>query len=164
MAELKDKPPITSAIRVLKQNKVQYRELFYDYVEKGGTSHLAAELDVDEHLTVKTLIFETDAKKPFIILMHGDKSVSTKNMARQLGVKSVKPCEPEVAEHNSGYHCGGTSPFGTRRRMPIYVERTILELEKIYINAGHRGYVLEMAPSELVRVLQPTPVDVAIDG
>lgn len=161
MAELKDKPPITSAIRVLKQNKVVYKEWFYDYVEKGGTAQISSELGIDEHKVVKTLIFENDAKKPFVILMHGDCSVSTKNLARQLGVKSVRPCDPEVAEHNSGYHCGGTSPFGTRRKMPVYVERSILDLDTLIINAGHRGYALEMAPSELVRVLNPVPVDVA---
>ena len=161
MAELKDKPPITSTIRLLKQQKAVYNEHFYDYVEHGGTAQIAHELSIDEHLVVKTLIFETDAKKPLVILMHGDCSVSQKNLARQLGVKSVRPCDPEVAEHYSGYHCGGTSPFGTRRRMPIYVERSILDLPRLYINAGHRGYALEMAPAELVRILQPTPVDVA---
>lgn len=163
MAELRDKPPITAAIRVLKKNNVEYKEHFYDYVEHGGTAHISETLGFDEHHVIKTLIFETDAKKPFVILMHGDKSVSTKNLARQLGVKSVAPCEPSVAEHNSGYHCGGTSPFGTRRVMPIYIERTILEFESLYINAGHRGYCLEMKTADLVRVLHPTPVDVAID-
>ena len=132
------KVPVTCATRMLKANKVPYVEHLYDYVDKGGTSHLAEVMGIDEHLTVKTLIFETDAKKPFVILMHGDWSVSTKNLARHLGVKSVAPCEPAQAEHNSGYHCGGTSPFGTRRQMPIYVEKSILELPKIYINGGHR--------------------------
>jgi len=163
MAQLKDKPPITAAIRVLKQNNVVYTEHFYDWEEHGGTAQISRELGFDEHQVIKTLIFQTDDKKPFVILMHGDKSVSTKNMARALGVKSVQPCEPAFAEHNSGYHCGGTSPFGTRRRMPIYAEKTILELDKIYINAGHRGYCVEMAPSELVRVLNPMPVSVAIE-
>ncbi|MBR6323685.1 MAG: hypothetical protein IKR62_01795, partial [Victivallales bacterium] len=134
----------------------------YDYVDKGGTSHLAEVMGIDEHLTVKTLIFETDAKKPFVILMHGDWSVSTKNLARHLGVKSVAPCEPAQAEHNSGYHCGGTSPFGTRRQMPIYVEKSILELPKIYINGGHRGFCVEMDPADLVRVLHPEPVEVGL--
>lgn len=164
MADLKDKRPITSAIRVLKQHNVQYVEHVYDYVEKGGTERIADEMGLDEHLVIKTLIFENDSKKPFVILMHGDCSVSTKNLARQLGVKSVRACDPSVAEHFSGYHCGGTSPFGTRRAMPVYVERSILSLEKIYINGGHRGYVLEMSPSELVRVLKPTAVDVANEG
>ena len=156
------KIPVTCATRMLKANKVPYVEHLYDYVEKGGTSHLAEVMGIDEHLTVKTLIFETDAKKPFVILMHGDWSVSPKNLARHLGVKSVAPCEPAQAEHNSGYHCGGTSPFGTRRQMPIYVEKSILELPKIYINGGHRGFCVEMDPADLVRVLHPEPVEVGL--
>ncbi len=158
------KSPMTPAIRLLKAQKAPYKELLYDYVEKGGTSHLAAELGVDEHKVVKTLIMETDAKKALVILMHGDRSVSVKNLARFLGVKSVTPCDPEQAEHNSGYRVGGTSPFGTRRVMPVFIEKTILDLDRIYINGGHRGFVLEMAPEDLVRVLKPTPVEVAIDS
>ena len=157
------KSPMTPAIRLLKAQKAPYRELFYDYVEKGGTSRLASVLGIDEHKIVKTLIMETDAKKALIILMHGDRSVSLKNLARFLGVKSVAPCAPEQAEHNSGYRVGGTSPFGTRRVMPIFVEKTILDLDLIYINGGHRGFILEMAPADLVRILKPTPVEVAIE-
>lgn len=159
---LKHDSPMTPAIRMLKAAKAQYTEMMYVFEEKGGTTHLARELGVDEHLTVKTLIMETDAGKPFVILMHGDRSVSLKEMARHLGVKSVKPCVPAQADHYSGYHVGGTSPFGTRRKMPIYVESSILELEKIYINGGYRGFVLEMSPDVVVKLLSPEPVQVAI--
>lgn len=158
------KSPVTAAVRLLKSQHISYRELFYDYLERGGTGHLVSQLGVDEHLVVKTLIMETDAKKPLVILMHGDRSVSLKNMARFLGVKTVAPCAPQQAEHYSGYRVGGTSPFGTRRTMPIYVEKTILELERIYINGGHRGFILEMSPQDMAKVLKPTPVEVAIES
>jgi Cys-tRNA(Pro) deacylase len=161
MADPKDKSPMTPAIRMLKANKVEYVEHHYDYIERGGTGSITNALGFDEHMVIKTLIFETDAKKPFVVLMHGDCSVSTKNMARHLGVKSVAPCDPSVAEHFSGYHCGGTSPFGTRRKMPIYVEKTILDLPRIVINGGHRGFVVEIDTKDLVRVLDPIPVEVA---
>ncbi|MBQ6471494.1 MAG: aminoacyl-tRNA deacylase [Victivallales bacterium] len=156
--------PMTQAIRVLKAAKAQYTEHCYVYEERGGTAVIARELGIDEHLTVKTLIFETDERKPFIILMHCDQSVSTQKMARILGVKRVAPCEPAQAERNSGYHCGGTSPFGTRKKMPVYVQQTILELPEIYINGGQRGFVLKMSPKVVQDLLAPTPVDVAIDS
>ena len=149
---------------MLKAAKVNYIEHLYVWEEHGGTSQIAKVLNVDEHKVIKTLIMETDAKKPFVILMHGDNSVSTKEMARVLKVKSVSPCTPEQADKNSGYHVGGTSPFATRRQMPVYVEASILELDKIYINGGYQGFCLEMKPDVLVNLLHPIPVNVAIDS
>lgn len=154
---------MTPAIRMLKAAKAEYKEYLYVYVDKGGTTSIADALGVDEHCVIKTLIMETDAGKPLVILMHGDRSVSTKELARHLGVKSVTPCKPEQADRNSGYKCGGTSPFATRKQMPVYVERTILELEKIYINGGHQGFVLEMKP-DVLSILKPISVNVAIDS
>ena len=159
-----NKLPVTPALRVLKEAGVTYEALVYEYVERAGTTRIADVFGFDEHHIIKTLIMETDSKKPFVILMHGDRSVSLKNMARYLGVKTVAPCDPVQAERNSGYKCGGTSPFGTRKKMPVYVEKTILDLDYIYINGGHRGLVLKMLPAELVRVLSPVPVEVAIDS
>ena len=161
---LKQEYPMTPAIRMLKAAKVEYTPMLYVFEERGGTSHLAKELGVDEHLTVKTLIMETDAQKPLVILMHGDCSVSTKELARVVGVKSIRPCEPARADHFSGYHVGGTTPFATRRQMPIFVEESSLALEKIYINGGYRGFVLEMKPQVLVDLLHPTPVHVALQS
>jgi len=129
----------------------------------GGTAASAAALGVDEHLVIKTLIFEDDAKKPLCILMHGDREVSTKNLARAIGTKTVGPCTPEVADRHSGYQVGGTSPFGLKRAMPIYAERTIAELARIYINGGARGFLVAIDPSDLVRVLAPTLVDAATE-
>jgi Cys-tRNA(Pro) deacylase len=157
----KTKTPVTPAIRLLKQAKVPYEECFYGYVEHGGTAVSARELGVDEHAVVKTLVMEDDEKRPLIILMHGDCSVSTKNLARAIGAKQVQPCDPAVAEKHSGYRVGGTSPFGTRKRLPVYVQETILELERIYINGGQRGFLVAISPGDLVRVLQPVAVDVA---
>ncbi len=153
---------MTMALRQLTQHEVVFTPHFYKYEEKGGTSRSARELGVDEHSVVKTLVMETDGKEPLIVLMHGDCQVSTKGLARILGVKTVTPCKPEVADRHSGYQVGGTSPFGTRRKLPVYIERTILGLERIYINGGRRGFLLGMSPLELARVLSPTPVDVAI--
>lgn len=155
------KSPVTPAIRVLREAGVSYREHQYTYVPKGGTASTTAALGVPEHEVVKTLVFEDDSGKPFIVLMHGDRSVSTKELARQLGVKRTAPCTPEKAQKNSGYMVGGTSPFGTRMALPVYVERSVLSLPRIFINGGHRGFILEMAPGDLVRVLAPTPVEVA---
>ena len=160
---LKQEFPMTPAIRMLKAAKVEYTPMLYVFEERGGTSHLARELGVDEHLTVKTLIMETDAKKPLIILMHGDCSVSTKELARIIGVKSVAPCEPETASRHTGYFCGGTSPFGTRKPLPVYAEATIFDLPLIYINGGRRGMMVEIAPSVLDQVLHPRRVNVAIE-
>jgi Cys-tRNA(Pro) deacylase len=157
----KTKTPVTPAIRLLKQANVPYEECLYEYVEHGGTSVSAQELGVDEHAVVKTLVMEDQDRNPLIILMHGDCSVSTKNLARAIGAKHVEPCDPAVAEKHSGYRVGGTSPFGTRKRLPVYVQETILGLDRIYINGGHRGFLVAIAPADLVRVLQPIAVDVA---
>ena len=152
----------TPATRVLHAAGVPFTEHPYDYVDRGGTAVSAAALGVDEHAVVKTLVFEDDAKRPLVMLMHGDRTVSAKNLARQVGAKSVKPCAPEVAERHSGYQVGGTSPFGTRKAMPVYLERSVAQLERIWINGGRRGYLVGMAPGELARVLKPVLVDVAL--
>jgi Cys-tRNA(Pro) deacylase len=157
-----DKAPMTAAVRILKQAGVPFTEHPYAYAEHGGTAAFAVQAGVDEHAVVKTLVMEDDAKKPFVVLMHGDREVSTKELARVLGVKSVHPCAPETAERHSGYIVGGTSPFGLRKPLPIYVEATVLGLARIYINGGKRGFIVGIEPQELVRVLQPTPVNVAI--
>jgi Cys-tRNA(Pro) deacylase len=154
--------PVTPAVRMLRDKKVQFGPHLYNYVEKGGTEHSAKELGVDEHAVVKTLVMETDQRKPLIILMHGDKEVSTKNLARALNVKSVQPCKPDVAQKHTGYMVGGTSPFGTRHEMPVYAERTIFELPKIYINGGKRGFLVSIEPQVLKGVLGAKEVEVAI--
>ncbi len=158
------KTPSTPAVRLLRERGVAYTEHPYRYEEKGGTGVSSRELGVDEHAVVKTLIFEDDAGAPLVVLMHGDREVSTKALARQLGRKSIQICRPEAANRHSGYQVGGTSPFGTRKAMPVYVERTILALEKIYVNGGSRGFLVGIAPGELVRVLGAQPVDAAIEG
>jgi Cys-tRNA(Pro) deacylase len=155
--------PVTPAVRLLRQHKVSFEPHLYDYVEHGGTTRSSSELRVPEHQVVKTLVFETEAKKPLIVLMHGDKQVSARNLARHIGVKSVAPCKPEIAEKWTGYQVGGTSPFGTRTPLPVYVERTILELERIWINGGKRGFLVAIAPGVLVQLLAPEPVSVAIE-
>jgi len=154
----KDHVSETPATAFLKKHGVAYTEHVYEYVEHGGTRVSAQALDVDEHHVVKTLVMEDDAKRPLIVLMHGDREVSTKNLARQAGVKRIEPCSPEVAQRHSGYQIGGTSPFGTRKPMPVYVERTILDLPKIYINGGRRGFLVGIDPQALARVLDVTPV------
>lgn len=158
----RDKTPMTPAVRALRQAGVDFAGHPYAYVERGGTATFAAEAGVDEHIVIKTLIMEDDDGKPFVVLMHGDREVSTKELARVLGVKSVRPCAPETAERHSGYLVGGTSPFGLRKPLPIYIEETILEPPKIYINGGKRGFLVELDPQDLARVLKPTPVRVAI--
>lgn len=155
--------PITPAIRFLRDKKVEFVPKLYDYVEKGGTKHSAEALGVGEHAVVKTLIFETNEKKPLIVLMHGDQQVSAKNLARHLNVKSVVPADPEKASKLTGYLVGGTSPFGTRLKMPVYVEKTIFELEEIYINGGKRGFLVGIAPAELKRTLDVQEVEVGIE-
>ncbi len=152
----------TPATQFLKQHKVAFTEHVYEYVEHGGTGESARQLGVDEHAVVKTLVMEDEKARPLIVLMHGDCQVSTKALARQAGCKRIEPCKPEVANRHSGFLVGGTSPFGTRKAMPVYVEASILELPRIYINGGRRGYLVSMAPSEIVRVLAPTPVNVAL--
>jgi len=157
----KDQIPATPAIRVLKDNKVDFIPKPYKYEERGGTEVAARELGVDEHLTVKTLVMEDEKKAPFIVLMHGDREVSTKELARILGVKTVQPCDPAAATRHTGYMVGGTSPFGTKKVLPVYAEETILSLPVIYINAGKKGLLVEMKPAELVRILKTMPVKVA---
>jgi len=153
--------PVTPAVRMLRQHAIAFEPHLYDYVEHGGTTRSSSELGVDEHHVVKTLVFETDAKKPLIVLMHGDKQVSAKNLARHMGVKGVSPCKPELAEKWTGYQVGGTSPFGTRTKLPVYLERTILELDRIWINGGKRGFLVAIAPTVLVNLLAPELVSVA---
>jgi Cys-tRNA(Pro) deacylase len=154
---------VTPATAFLKQHKVAYTEHEFEYVEHGGTGHSSASMGVPEHQVIKTLVMEDEHADPLIVLMHGDRKVSTKELARQAGMKRIAPCKPEVASRHSGYLIGGTSPFGTRKRMPIYLERSVLELPRIYINGGRRGYLVGMDASELVRLLSPTLVDVAIE-
>ena len=153
--------PVTMAVRVLRQHGVAFTAHLYAWEAHGGTQASAAHLGVDEHQVVKTLIFEDEAKKPLCILMHGDREVSAKNLARHIGAKSVAPCAPAVADRHSGYQVGGTSPFGLRRAMPIYMQRSIVELSRIYINGGARGFLVSIDPNEAVRVLAPTLVDAA---
>ncbi|EIJ41125.1 ybaK/ebsC protein [Beggiatoa alba B18LD] len=159
-----DKYPVTPAIRALRDAHVEIEHHLYDYVEKGGTTVSAQALGVPEHSVIKTLIMEDEHKKPLIILMHGDKEVSTKQLARLLAVKQIKPCSPDTANKHSGYLVGGTSPFGTRKPMPVYMEESILQLPKIYLNGGKRGYLVSLNPQDVVRVLKPTLVNVAVDA
>ncbi len=162
MTMAKEKIPSTPAIRTLKENGVTFTLCPYKYEDRGGTEVAARELGCDEHETVKTLVMEDEHKKPLIILMHGDRQVSTKNLARAIGTKSVTPCDPSAAQKHTGYKVGGTSPFGIRSAMPIYVEESILDLERIFINAGHRGLLAEMDPAEMARILDLKPVRVGI--
>jgi Cys-tRNA(Pro) deacylase len=158
----KDKIPVTPALLMLKKNQVDFIPRSYKYEEHGGTRVSARELGIPEHRVIKTLVMEDEHKLPLIILMHGDQEVSTKALARILGVKSIHPCDPKTAEKHTGYRVGGTSPFGTKKTLPIYMEETIANLPSVLINAGSRGLLAEMPPSELIRVLQPVPVQVAI--
>lgn len=159
---MSEKMPVTQAIRVLRQHKVMFSEHLYAYEEKGGTAVSSRELGVDEHAVIKTLIMEDENKQPMIILMHGDCEVSTKNLARLLNLKSIVPCAPEVANRHSGYLVGGTSPFGTKKGMPVYMERSILDLENIYINGGKRGFLVGIKPAAAATILKPVLVDIAI--
>jgi Cys-tRNA(Pro) deacylase len=158
------KIPSTAATRLLREKGVAYTEHPYRYEEHGGTRVSARELGVDEHQMVKTLVMEDDQKRPLVVLMHGDREVSAKALARQIGATSVSMCTPEVAHRHSGYLVGGTSPFGTRKAMPVYLERSILDLPRVFVNGGSRGFLVALAPQEIVRVLAPTPVEVAIAG
>jgi Cys-tRNA(Pro) deacylase len=153
----------TPATVFLKKNRVEYTEHEYDYVERGGTEVSAASLGVEEHHVVKTLVMEDEDRKPLVVLMHGDRKVSTKNLARQAGRKRIEPCKPEAAQRHSGYQVGGTSPFGTRKRLPVYLERSVLDIPKIYINGGRRGFLVGIAPGEIVRTLAPQLVTVALE-
>jgi Cys-tRNA(Pro) deacylase len=154
--------PVTAAVRALRTAGIDFTDHLYDYEEHGGTAVSARELGVDEHAVIKTLIMEDDAKSLLIVLMHGDLKVSTKELARTLGVKSVTPCSPDTANRHSGYLVGGTSPFGTRKQMPVYLETTVLDLDRIYINGGKRGYLVGMKPDDLVRIANPMLVQVGI--
>jgi len=155
------KHPVTMAVRVLRTQNVPFTPHLYDWEPRGGTRASSEALGVDEHHVVKTLIFEDERRQPLCVLMHGDREVSAKNLARFLSVKQVAPCAPEVADRHSGYQVGGTSPFGLKRAMPVYMERSIAELDRMYINGGARGFLVEMAPADAIRVLSPTLVDVA---
>lgn len=151
----------TLALRVLRDHRVAFTEHPYRYEEKGGTAASARELGLDEHAVVKTLVMEDDTGAPLIVLMHGDRQVSTKELARQAGHRSVQPCRPEVAQRHTGYLVGGTSPFGTRRAMPVFLQESILELPRVYVNGGRRGLLVGLDPADIVRVLEPRLVDVA---
>ena len=152
----------TPATQALRRAGVAFSEHVYDYLEHGGTAESARQLGVDEHAVVKTLVMQNDKGEPLIVLMHGDRQVSTKQLARAIGTKSVEPCTPDAAERASGYQVGGTSPFATRRRMPVYVEATILELDRIFINGGRRGYLVGIAPRVLSELLGAAPVACAL--
>ncbi|MGE4543753.1 MAG: Cys-tRNA(Pro) deacylase [Pedobacter sp.] len=157
----KQKLPVTPAIRMLRQHDIPFTGHLYAYEDHGGTAVCARELGVDEHAVIKTLILETDQKEPLIVLMHGDCEISTKELARLLGTKQITPCSPQTADRHSGYQVGGTSPFGTRKSMPVYMEETIAELPVIYINGGKRGFLVAITPQDLIKVLQPGMVRVA---
>lgn len=154
--------PITAAVRWLREKKINFAPHRYDYEERGGTRHSAESLGVEEHAVIKTLVMETEARKALIVLMHGDRQVSTKQLARAISVKSVQPCEPQTATKHTGYLVGGTSPFGTRAALPVYVERTIFDLPKIYINGGKRGFLVEIDSQDLHRLSPLKEVEVAI--
>ena len=154
--------PVTPAVRLLREKKVEFEPHLYDYVERGGTSHSAEALGVDEHAVVKTLVMEAESKRPFIVLMHGDREVSTKSLARHMGVKAVHPCDFAEAQKQTGYLVGGTSPFGTRTHLHVYAERTIFELPQIYINGGKRGFLVSIDPRALKELLHAEEVEVAI--
>ena len=154
--------PVTPAVRLLRERRIDFEPHLYEYEERGGTRHSAESLGVDEHAVVKTLVMETDERKPLIVLMHGDREVSTKGLARTLGVKSVQPCKPETAQKHTGYMVGGTSPLGTKSGLPVYVEKTIFELPKIYLNGGKRGFLVSLDPQVLREALPVEEVEVAI--
>ena len=158
------KAPSTPATRLLRERGVAYTEHLYRYEEKGGTRVSSRELGVDEHAVVKTLVMEDERGEPLVVLMHGDREVSTKALARQLGRKSIEICRPGVANRHSGYQVGGTSPLGTRKAMPVFVERSVLDLERIYVNGGSRGFLVGLAPADAQRLLEPVLVEVAIEG
>ncbi len=154
--------PVTTAIRALRAAHAEFEPLLYTYVDHGGTHHAAHELGVNEHATVKTIVMETDTKKPFIVLMHGDKEISTKQMARVLGVKTVLPCSPDTVTRHTGYQVGGTSPFGTRKQLPVYAESSIFDLPVIYINGGRRGMLVKIASPLLDQLLHPVHISAAV--
>ena len=154
--------PETQATKFLREHAVSYTPHLYAYEEHGGTKVSARELDVDEHAVIKTLVMEDETTKPLIVLMHGDCKVSTKELARQAGCKKIEPCQPDVANRHTGFLVGGTSPFGTKRRMPVYLEKSIMDLPLIYINGGRRGFLVGITPQALVQALSPQLVEVAL--
>lgn len=157
-----EKPPITPAIRMLRDARVEFSNHLYTYEERGGTADSARKLGVDEHMVIKTLVMEDEGKNPLLILMHGDLEVSTKELARIINVKTITPCTPEIATKHTGYMVGGTSPFGTRKRLSVYMEETIIELPLIYINGGKRGYLVSLSPRDLDRLLGPILIKAGI--
>lgn len=158
----KEKFPVTQAVRALKDQKADFTLRLYKFQEKGGTSVAAKELGVDEHHVIKTLVMEDEGRDPFLVLMHGDREVSTKTLARTKGVRTVTPCTAEVAHKHTGYLVGGISPFGTRRPLKVYAEASIFDLPRIYINAGKKGLLAEISPAQLKEILKPIPVSVAV--
>jgi Cys-tRNA(Pro) deacylase len=154
--------PETPATKFLQQHRVAHSNHLYDYEEHGGTKVSSRELNVPEHHVVKTLVMEDEAAKPLIVLMHGDRKVSTKELARQAGVKKIAPCTPEAAQRHTGYMVGGTSPFGTKKTIPVFLQKSILDLPLVYINGGRRGYLVGVHPHDILRVLKPTIVEVAM--
>ena len=154
--------PVTPAVRLLREKRIVFEPHIYAYEEHGGTKRSAEELQVDEHAVIKTLVMETDSREPLIVLMHGDREVSTRELARTLGIKRVSPCDPDVAQKHTGYQIGGTSPFGTRKALPVYAEKTIFDLPVIYINGGKRGFLVSIDSNDLRRALAVLEVNVAI--
>jgi Cys-tRNA(Pro) deacylase len=153
--------PVTTAVRFLREKNVEFRPHMYTFEERGGTSHSASALGVPEHEVVKTIVMETDEGKPLLVLMHGDREVSTKQLARALNVKRVEPCDESTASKHTGYVFGGTSPFGTRHPLPVYVERSIFELQRLFINGGKRGFLVEINPADIRKALSVIEVNVA---
>jgi len=158
----KEEYPITPAVRLLREKQIAFIPFVYRYEEHGGTHQFAVEFKLPDHQVIKTLVFETEQKKPLLVLMHGDREVSTKQLARIIDVKQVTPCDANTAQRHTGYQFGGTSPFGTRHPLPVYAEKTIFGLQKIYINGGKRGFIIEINPHDLRTVLQITEVETAI--
>ena len=154
--------PVTPAVRLLREKRITFQPHVYSYEERGGTRRSAAELKVDEHAVIKTLVMETDLREPLIVLMHGDREVSTRELGRLLGVRSISPCDPGVAQKHTGYQVGGTSPFGTRKSLAVFVEKSIFDLPLIYINGGKRGFLVSIDPKDLRRALDISEVSVAI--
>lgn len=159
---IKEKIPTTPAILTLKASAARFTVRSYKYEEHGGTKVSSSKLGVDEHCVIKTLVMEDESARPLIILMHGDKEVSTKTLARTLGVKSITPCKPAIAQKHTGYQVGGTSPFGLKKSIPVYMEQTVATLPDIFINAGSRGLLAQMSPAEMIRLIKPIAVHVAI--
>lgn len=159
----KDKYPVTPAVRELRKHKVDFEPFLYEYVEKGGAMHSSEVLGADPHTVIKTIILENEKSEPCVVLMHGDKDISTKNLARGTGAKTITPCNPDTANRHTGYLVGGTSPFGTRKQMKVYMEKAIADIPEIYINGGKRGFLVRMKTADLIRILKPVLVSVAID-